>query len=214
MPIAYAVARISARAFVGEDLAHNDEWVRLCIQITGDTMAAARELRKRYYKDFRWLARWFLPGAQKVLQMRRRAAQLLTPQVQDALANPDATEPNGIQWYISRLTARKKTLDIQQLADDNMFIAIASVHATSSTILSMLYDLIDRPDDRQEIMDEIRNVWAEEENGTWSKTGLMKLEKLDSFMKESQRFHPLGMGKILSLRTRHKGYTEKWLGIK
>ena len=52
----------------------------------------------------------------------------------------------------------------------------------------VLYDMTAHPEYFEEIRQEVREV-AREDSG-WQKTSYAKLRKLDSFMKESQRFNP------------------------
>lgn len=80
-------------------------------------------------------------------------------------------------------------------------VAFASIHTTTTVACHALYDLMARPEYIQPLRDEIQQVMAEdghdvaEEGNTQMKRGsLSKLKKLDSFIKESQRVNPLGLG--------------------
>ncbi len=70
---------------------------------------------------------------------------------------------------------------------DEAFIVAASVEITAMTALSILFDLIDRPESLAEIRDEISQVYAE--YGSWTRQALGASRIMDSFMKESQRLH-------------------------
>ncbi|MCJ1434735.1 hypothetical protein MMC27_004105 [Xylographa pallens] len=52
----------------------------------------------------------------------------------------------------------------------------------------VIYDLAAHPEYIQALRDEIRQVW--DEDGGLKKTSFVKLRRLDSFLKESQRFNP------------------------
>jgi len=111
-------------------------------------------------------------------------------------------ENDGIQWLLDASGGRKT---LQGVATDQLFLGIASVHTTAASALSTLYDLLDYPEYIPAILDEI--YAALKDNPQWTKQSLAKLEKLDSFMKESQRMHPVGL--VTVQRTAVKSYTFK-----
>ncbi|RFU80557.1 cytochrome p450 [Trichoderma arundinaceum] len=138
---------------------------------------AAQEIRKLYPRPIRWLAKWRHPGSKAVLANRLKAAELMAPILEKRLAGElsESGEPDGVQWSLSATEGRpKKVLD-------------------SATSLSVLYDLLDRPEILQEIVEEIQDVHSTCSNGRWNKHALSQLEKLDSFMAESQRMHSIGL---------------------
>ena len=97
---------------------------------------------------------------------------------------------DGIQWLIAAAGARTKTLS--DLADEQLFLSIVSIHLTTALTVSLLHDLADH----REIEDEMQKA-QKDHNSKWTKESLAKLAKLDSFMKESQRVHPTVLGNIL-----------------
>jgi cytochrome P450 len=92
---------------------------------------------------------------------------------------------------------RKKTP--LELADELLFLSIGSIHSTCASTLSTIYNLLERPDVLAEIWKEFEAVNLTKKEAYWSKHDLDKLEKMDSFMKESQRISPLGLSKFLLL---------------
>lgn len=170
----------------------------MSVETTIIAMRAAAETRGKYPPYLRWLAPYFLAGPKLVLANRKRAAEVILPIYQKRLAGKgDGTGySDGIQWLIAAAGARKKTS--LELADEQLFLSIASIHSTSASTLSTLFDLADHRKYYEEILEEIRAV--QKKYGTkWTKQSLSKLEKLDSFMKESQRVHPIGMGKLSNI---------------
>ena len=65
-------------------------------------------------------------------------------------------------------------------------------------MLHCLYDLCTHPEYIQPLREEIEAVLAEG-NGKFIKKSITKLWKLDSFIKESQRLSPPGLGTTTSL---------------
>lgn len=56
-----------------------------------------------------------------------------------------------------------------------------------------LFDLVSHPEYIAPLRDEVQAVKASD-GEKWTKAGIAKLRKMDSFMKESQRFRPPGLG--------------------
>ena len=58
-----------------------------------------------------------------------------------------------------------------------------------------VFDLVAHPEYISPLRDEVKHVKAFHGNA-WTKASIAKLVKMDSFMKESQRFRPPGLGTI------------------
>lgn len=58
-----------------------------------------------------------------------------------------------------------------------------------------VFDLVAHPEYIDPLRNEVKRVRASDGN-EWTKAGIAKLVKMDSFMKESQRFRPPGLGAI------------------
>lgn len=69
-----------------------------------------------------------------------------------------------------------------------MGITLAAVHTTTEAILSALADLCAFPSLQRQLREEMNEVLG---NTGWSRGSLFKMKLLDSFLKESQRFHPV-----------------------
>ncbi|KAK5996288.1 Cytochrome P450 monooxygenase cheE [Cladobotryum mycophilum] len=194
MALAYTISRATTRVLAGTELARNDEWVQIGVHTTIMAHQAAQQIRKEYPRYIRWLAKYRHAGSKAVLANRLRAAQLMAPILEKRLAgeHTESGEPDAVQWSIAATEGgnRKK---VQELVDEQLFLGIASVHSSSATGLSVLYDLLDRPDILKEIVEEIQKVHATCKDGRWNKQALTQLEKLDSFMSESQRMNSIGL---------------------
>ena len=87
-------------------------------------------------------------------------------------------------------TERSKE-DPKHLAHLMIIISLAAIHTSQMCAVHCLYDFASHPHYIEEIRDEIRSVASLD--GGWQKTSYAKLRKLDSFIKESQRFNPPAM---------------------
>lgn len=181
---------------VGSELCHNDEWIGVTHQYVGSFLKAVSSVRARYHPLLRWTAKYLDADAKEVYKHHRRAADILRPVLR---ARMDAEEQgvseqheDGIQWLMNAYRANGKKPTAEQLALDEMGLSVASIHSSSATLLSTLYDLIDHPDALEEIRGEITIV--SQGRSTWDRPALASLKLLDSFMKESQRVHSVPEG--------------------
>ncbi len=196
MALATTISRAMARMLGGTELSSNDEWVQMHVNLTIVAHQAAQEIRKYYPRPLRWLAPWLDAGSKDVLANRRRAAEIVQPIIDKQLQasdDVDTGEPDAIQWWLGASAGRTPTA--LQIADDFLFLGIASIHSSSATSLSILYDLLDRPETTREILNEIQTTHSECPGGRWTREALTRLERLDSFMAESFRFRLAGSGK-------------------
>ena len=95
-----------------------------------------------------------------------------------------------VQWLLD-ITPPEK-LDVNVLVYRMLHLTVSAIHTSSCTFLDALYDLALHPEIHDELRQEILSVMDQE--GKWTKQGLTKLIKLDSFMKESARWHPFLAG--------------------
>ena len=193
MLMAQTIAQVTTRVMCGQELARNEEWIRMSIETTITAMGTGADIRMRYPPYLRWLAPYLHTGAKLSLANRKRAAEVIRPIYEKRMAGKGDGTGNcdGIQWLLAAAGARKKTL--QELADEQLFLSIASIHSTTASTLSILHDLADHRKYYDQILEEIHTM-QKEHGSQWTKQSLAKLEKLDSFMKESQRVHPIGIG--------------------
>jgi len=89
-----------------------------------------------------------------------------------------------------------------------MTLGFAALHTTSQATFHAILDMAARPQYIQPLREEIERVLQEDgydrDNEGFpklKKSSMPKLRKLDSFMKESQRFSPAGLSKITISQT-------------
>lgn len=150
------------------------------------------------------------PVAQQFLQCGRKlradiaqVTKLLSPVI-EARKNGHATEaPSGrmtdekrnstdtdsepqdfVQWLLD--TARGKDAQTDAVVMKILFLIVAAMHTSAITAIHILYDICAQSDFIQELRAE-----ALQEIGThgWSNTTLLRLRKMDSFLKESGRMN-------------------------
>ena len=195
--IAQLISRISARMFVGQPVCRDEEWLHIAKHYTYDVYTTVINLRKfpKYLHPF---VVWFLPSSYKVQHHLRKAKQLISPIVKErrkieSQADHLQERPNDmLQWMMDAATEDEGKPD--KLAQRQLILTLASTHATSTAITHALLDLCAYPEYLAILREEVDSVYENEEK--WEKSTLNKLEKMDSFLKESQRFNPPSLCKL------------------
>ncbi|GIJ88793.1 hypothetical protein Asppvi_007720 [Aspergillus pseudoviridinutans] len=184
------VCRVAGRAFVGTGLYRNEEWIDIMCNYTKDIFVSALKLRA-IPSFLRPLLYRLIPDVQRVFKHNARAGELIGSIVKqrekDEATIPGYTKPNDTIEWIRDLVPNedKKNYGYQGIAQ--LAIAAVSVRTTSQLITNILLNLIAYPEYVPILKEEIENVLASC-NGQWTLDSMSKLEKLDSFMKESLRF--------------------------
>lgn len=140
-----------------------------------------------------YILTWLLPTTWRGHRYIRHAKKLLVPEIHRRRAvfaeNRPIEKDNLLSWMME--IADEREADPASLAHLEVVMSLASIHTSQMNAVHCLYDLVARPGYVEEIREEIRQV-AREDGGwrNWKKTSFTKLWKLDSFMRESQRFNP------------------------
>lgn len=191
--VSFLVARLSSRVFLGKDLARNDKWLHIAMHYTHDSYSAAAELRQ-WPSFLRPFVYRFLPKCQNLQKQVKDANSLITPEVERRQAGvrqahaagvkpPKSSDTIGWMYEISR------GRDINYV-HGQLFLSFAAIHTTTETITGCLLDIASYPEIVEPLRKEIIEVIGE---NRWEKTSLYKLKLMDSFMKESQRRHSMGI---------------------
>jgi cytochrome P450 len=108
----------------------------------------------------------------------------------------DWKEPNDyITWSIRTATAegRQDELDPGRIAIRIMPLNFASIHTTAMTGQGVLLDVLSAdPSVIEALREEAERIYKEEGN-QWTKSGLARMYKMDSAIRESQRFSPIAL---------------------
>jgi hypothetical protein len=201
------VASLSGRTFVGLPLSRDVSWRDATTKFTVDAVAGAVAVKK-HHPLVRRLVSPFLPELHRLAAYQKFAKKKLDPVI-TALSssgeNNKTDRPNSLlRWTLDRVNgARHVTTD--KIGRFQMAVAFASIHTTGMTLTNVVLDLAAHPEYARELRAEAESVAVDGcDDGlhTWkfNQTGMSKLKKLDSFLKESQRVTPPGLSKY-SLRT-------------
>lgn len=139
-----------------------------------------------------------LPTYKATQANRAVAKRLILPIVKrrrEAMEHPSYKKPNDmLQWMLDeRVKRAAEDRAFEKLSDIQLELANAAIHTTSMALLNMLFDLAAMPEYQDMIRQELEDALAQS-GGKWNGTFLKGLQKTDSFMKESQRHEPVGLG--------------------
>ena len=126
----------------------------------------------------------------------KRAKRFLTPALTTRFAAAEAgtydtqypAEANTMLAHMIH-EAKPSERDPGKLSHLQVVLALASIHTVQLTIVHIVYDLVSHPEWFEPLRQEIRDVYAAADQ-TWTRQSYGKLQRLDSFMRESQRISP------------------------
>ncbi|KAI1176169.1 putative cytochrome P450 [Nemania sp. FL0916] len=192
------VTQIVARTIVGPDICRNPEWVHAAIGYAQNVFMGA--VTFKLVPDFaRPLAAVFTPYLYRIHRCRRIIRELVRPVADQKMAfrrdQPEAWEAHvksgdmtTLEWLLE--TSKPEHTTVPIMAHRLTGVSFGAAHTTTNTITNALMDLANNferwaPPLREEIDSVLGDDTTELTNAT-----LSKMWKLDSFLKESQRFHP------------------------
>jgi len=125
----------------------------------------------------------------------RRAVKHLAATVEhrrqqfDECGTMDDDQPNDLlQWLMEGSEDSQR--NVNNIASRVLAVNFAAIHTSSNSFTHALYNLAANPQYIQDLRDEVEPIIKEE---GWSKVSVGKMHKLDSFMKETQRIHGVGL---------------------
>jgi hypothetical protein len=212
--LARVVALMSGRVFVGLPLSREEEWIDASVNYTRDIMLAREAIIKKPAIIRHFVAR-FLPEVKSVKRYGQRGAVLLAPLIEEVLAREASGKPieadaeeNKRGTMMSWMLKYAPHKSVREFADAQMGLTFAAIFTTTGTVCQVIFDLVSRPEYIQPLRDEIQRVVDEDGYDDVAgmarklkKQSIPKLRKLDSFVKESQRFSPPGLVSLDRLTT-------------
>ncbi|KAM5540077.1 hypothetical protein V8D89_006217 [Ganoderma adspersum] len=189
------VARTSNRVFVGLPVSHNEEYNDISVQFAVEIVKAGTVLF--LFPDF--LKPFAAPFVSKVKQTTDRALSHLQPIIRQRIAAMHEPEkewldkPNDVlQWIIDRAVPKQET--DSEITERLLLLNLAAIHTSSSSMSQVLFHLAERPDLVLPLREEIEA--AIEEEG-WTTTSFARMWKLDSILRESQRYNGFTLASLM-----------------
>ncbi|KAF8491191.1 cytochrome P450 [Russula emetica] len=125
----------------------------------------------------------------------RQEIEFIRPMVEERLAKMEEygedwdDKPNDmLMWLMTEAKGVERS--IEGFARRLLITNLAAVHSTSLTLTQALYRLLAHPENIEPLREEVDAVIREE---GWTKAGVDKMHKIDSFIRETQRVDGLGL---------------------
>jgi cytochrome P450 len=202
MSIFKIVAEVNACSFVGRELGTNEGWVNavmmspLVIHVAVTLMNACPPLLRPLLSPLA-----FLPTKKNQWDMKR----LLKPMIKEDIKTFEATQDKkellrpkfeGKIPFTAMLLSRYKggQASIQQLVEDYILVSFDSTPSTASALYHIICELAVRPQAADILRNELADVMVD---GKLPLTHLQELRRMDSFLRESFRMHPVSLCKLV-----------------
>ena len=187
------VAMVSARVFLGQPVCRNEEWISVATEWASNLFALITTIA-RYPA---WLRPWIAPymsETMKAVELSARAKAVLAPVLSaqlDATAEdlppPETMRDTLASWMLKYAAPRH--MNVESLVRHQLSFSFAAIHTTTHTLYNILFDLAARPEYQHGLREELKTV-LKGCGGELTQGDLIELRKMDSFMRESQRFNP------------------------
>jgi cytochrome P450 len=187
------VARVSSRMFGGTELSRNQEWIDASIAFAIDGFQGAQKL-KRFPEFLKPIAKYFIPEISAIRNHYRAAEKAAIPLL-NRREKTGETALDLLYWMSEQ--AKGSERDKKFLASILLKVSFAAIHTSAAAPSQLIYDLCEMPQYIQPLREEIDSVT--EADGQIGKKGFLRMPKMDSIMKESQRFNPLLLSTFLFL---------------
>ncbi|PCH44171.1 cytochrome P450 [Wolfiporia cocos MD-104 SS10] len=189
------IACVENRIFVGAPICREPEYIKIVTDFAIDVM------KGKLVMDL--IPMRLRPTLGPLLPWRRRAIRLMKKYLGPVVAERQkGLEEHGAQWdnkpddFLMWIVegAWNAKLESDLIYQTFLSANFAALHASSLSMTQALYQLACLPECIQPLREEIMNVVAED---GWTRNGFNKMWKLDSFIKETQRYYGIA---VISLR--------------
>ncbi|KXN88633.1 Ent-kaurene oxidase, partial [Leucoagaricus sp. SymC.cos] len=180
------VGRMSSRILVGLPLCRNPEYLDLCIGYCRSFMIIGALINL-----IPWPLRPIIgPWLSSYKKHRKLALKYLGPIISERLkrrkerGNDLKEDPDdAISWLVNE--AEGEDAKVENMAMRVLFMSFLAMHNTSMTLVNVLLDLAARPEVQEPLRQEAQEITSSE---GWTKSAVAKMYKIDSFIRESNRF--------------------------
>ncbi|KAJ7148805.1 cytochrome P450 [Mycena crocata] len=194
------VSRSSNRLFVGIELCRDPDYRDLNIEFAEDVMKRAKVIN--LFPDV--LKPIVGPIMSPLPRGMARAKKHLVPMIEERLKQEAGDErPNDlISWLLDHAVGEERT--VENLVQRILMINFVAIHTTSNSFTQALYHLAANPEYVAPLREEMEAALRED---GWSKAAMGKCSKLDSFLRESQRFSGVSAINMHRMVVNPEGFT-------
>ncbi|KAH8432073.1 cytochrome P450 [Aspergillus melleus] len=186
--MAVIIARVSSRMFGGTRLSRNEGWIQASLRFAHDGFQAATKLKK-WPGLLKPIGQYFVPEITSIRNTYRVAENAIVPLLEErdrGCQKKDAHDLVG--WMYAQAEGAEKSKKF--IAGTLLKVSFAAYHTSAAAPTQLLFDLAARPEYIPALREEF---YAADRDavGNVSVKGFASMMKMDSIMKESQRFNPL-----------------------
>jgi len=193
----------SARIFVGIPLCRNRDYQKLLLDFMVDFIKSA-VIISMFPRPLKPIAAQLFSNTPYHI---RRTMEFIRPIVEERLAKMeefgdtwDGAPDDMLMWLMSEAKGVERSLE--GLARRLLIVSFSGIDTTAFTTTQVLYRLLSNPEYIEPLRKEVEAAVAEE---GWTKSGMDKMHKLDSFIRETQRLD--GLGIVMSVRLTLRAFT-------
>ncbi|KAJ2998234.1 hypothetical protein NUW58_g387 [Xylaria curta] len=179
------VARVSSRMFGGTTLSENREWIKASIAFALDGFTGAQAI-KQYPHILRPIMQYAIPTLRQISEHYRSAERAAIPLL-EARERAGEKALDLLSWMSEQAQGGEQ--DKAFIAGILLKVSFAAIHTSAAAPAQLVFDLCAMPEYIEPLRKELEGVM--QPDGGIDKNGFHKLTKMDSIMKESQRFNPL-----------------------
>ncbi|KAF2106359.1 cytochrome P450 [Lophiotrema nucula] len=188
------ITMLNGRTFVGLPLSRNEDWIHSTIAFTTEGDIVAQSLRP-YPSLIRPVVAPFLPAVRSLKKHQALVSKKTQPLIEAHFARSasEKKDPNQSGRLLSWLLGKYKNgTSPNRIAKDYLLSSAASIPIPASLLTHILFELGKRPEYVEPLRLELRAA-VEKNGGKFSYNCLGSLDKMDSFIKETQRLNSHGL---------------------
>ncbi|KAJ7246815.1 cytochrome P450 [Mycena haematopus] len=199
------ISRASNRLFVGLPLCRDIEYRNLTVEFAMGVMASAKKINL-FPHFLKPLVGPFLSNLSRDME---RAKKHLVPIIEERLRLEEEHGPNWpdrpndlISWLLEYAKGDDRTPHM--LTQRMLMVNFVAIHTSANSFTQALFHLAQGPEYVQPLREELEAAIQEE---GWTKSAMSKCIKLDSFLRESQRYNGASAVNINRIVVNPNGYT-------
>ncbi|CAB4479470.1 unnamed protein product [Rhizophagus irregularis] len=192
----FIIAKPIAATMVGEELSDDKELVNSFANVTTDFIPflsispVLNFIHPYLHQQVMIIVFKYLNNPFKM--HRELIKKKITPVIEKRLremkeSGDNYVSPIDILQRYTELLHKDYTVDIDVVTDYMIISIFASVHTTSNFLTFCLHELVNNPQFLKEILEEQEQLYKSNEKSYYSTEQIARMEKLDSFIKETLR---------------------------
>lgn len=192
-----AIGQMTSRRVIDDPVISRDTiWLKTIMGFTASVAMFCMTMRT-ISPTLRPIARYTLSCGRKLRSDIAEVTKLLAPvirtrqqqNINDKYIVLDDERPQDfVQWLSESATGKDAEPDA--IVMKILFLIVAAMHTSAITAIHAIYDLCAHPESMKELREE---AIQEIENNGWTNSSLLRLRKMESFLKESGRTNSAGI---------------------